>query len=324
MICFGPEGGLSPSSEATTWPDDSRKVEAIIGDYRSRGPEEQKKRNSDVVGYLMEQRKKAEEELLQWRKENANLMYPSWEEELDDCSEDFLRQLGSNLSFKLEAVQNQIEELKGKQIAEVVLNNNEEDDHHNQMAEMMLLSQISHDTHYSSASNYLLDMNRTTLEIMEPMPISCLKPPLEPMPNILNYDFVNFGTTTAAAAPPPPQTTFFSPGYAMYETKEYLTFYKKDYDLDSTHFHSGSTTTNHRTFSLMQGGSSSCCSSSSSSSSSSHGQLMLTQPAAAAAGFLPHQPAVTGLHQSVSEFQSPGTQFSDLFWPFSTIGGNNI
>ncbi|XP_068661866.1 floral homeotic protein AGAMOUS-like [Aristolochia californica] len=298
MICFGPDG---QQFDTVTWPEEPQNVEAIIGDYRRRSVEEQRKRNSDVLGYLMDRKKKAEEEVLHRQRENANLLYPSWEKELDNCSEDFLRQLASNLNYTLEMVQKQIEEVEGKQIVDI----------EDQID--IMLSEPQH----TDCTNYLLDMNKR-LDIMDapqlqPMPISSLKPPFDLhselrypsmicdtniLSNAPNYDFLNLDGINSNFSTP---QSFSSPGYTMFETKEYL-FYKKDYDLGTVQ--AGST--NNKTFSLFGG--------SSSSSSSSHGH-MVPQP-----GFMTQN--MTGLNQSVSEFQPPGSQLTDLFWQFSS-GGNH-
>ncbi|KAG9443659.1 hypothetical protein H6P81_014999 [Aristolochia fimbriata] len=195
MICLGPEG----FGDATIWPEEPHKAEEIISEYRSRGAEDRGKRSSDLLDYLKEQRKKAEQELLRCQRDrsSSDLMC---EKELDGCSEDLLRQIASYIDLKLESVRRRIEELKGKQ---VIVDNNE-----TEQKDVVVFSGPGQHIHRPESD---LSTNNSDLQVLA-LPISYTNPAQYPqhdysaltiLPNVdplPDYDFDELSSFSSSNA----------------------------------------------------------------------------------------------------------------------------
>ncbi|XP_077242921.1 MADS-box protein FBP24-like [Tasmannia lanceolata] len=120
LICFGPEG--NQPFEAETYPKNRDEVGEIINLYRGLSKEDQDRRKLDLPSFLEDKKRKKERELDQRRRQNAELLFPSWDNRLNGLQNQQLRELLSKLDSKLEIVNNRLElikvqnSMKGKEI----------------------------------------------------------------------------------------------------------------------------------------------------------------------------------------------------------------
>nr|QWX93792.1 MADS-box protein 53 [Cunninghamia lanceolata] len=102
MVCFGPQ-----DQHPDVWPNISKGLE-LIERYRSLSKEEQDKKKLDNSSFLEQRIKKLGHELDIQRKENKDhereIMYPCWDNCLNDLSVENLRDLLEYINVKIEAV----------------------------------------------------------------------------------------------------------------------------------------------------------------------------------------------------------------------------
>nr|QWX93795.1 MADS-box protein 56 [Cunninghamia lanceolata] len=113
MICFGPETDQQTYQDQhpDVWPNISKGLE-LIQRYRRLSKEEQDKKKLDNSSFLEQRIKKLRLELNIRRKENKDhardIMYPCWDNCLNDLSVENLRDLLEYINVKLEAVHDRI------------------------------------------------------------------------------------------------------------------------------------------------------------------------------------------------------------------------
>ncbi|XP_077235165.1 MADS-box protein defh21-like [Tasmannia lanceolata] len=110
LICYGPQEPF----KAETWPENESKVCEIIDRYRGLSKEDQDRRKLDLSSFLEDKKRKMERELDLRRKQNAEMLYPSWDDQLNGLQEQQLRELLSKLDSKLEIVKMRLELIKGQ------------------------------------------------------------------------------------------------------------------------------------------------------------------------------------------------------------------
>lgn len=208
MICFGPQG--DQQHEPLIWPNDPKEIRRIIKRYEGLNKEEQDRRKLDLMGFLEERIRKLGEELDRKGEGRANMLYPSWDDRLNDLPEEVLRDLLAELDSKLVMVNEKIEFLKenlpGKEVSldfapQTYINHMQELAYPNQMQELSLYEK-----------NAMMDVNLMAIQPIQPLqpvPISCVKP-LDQihMPMQLPYNpnvstFPNFNTSNDNHMLPP-------------------------------------------------------------------------------------------------------------------------
>ncbi|XP_057858498.1 agamous-like MADS-box protein AGL17 [Cryptomeria japonica] len=121
MVCYGPHSHTdqhTSSSSPDVWPDISKALE-VIDRYRRLSKEEQDKKKLDNSTFLEQRIKKLRSELNLTRKESKDLemdiLYPCWDNCLNDLGVEKLRDLLEYIDVKLEAVQSRINFLTRQQ-----------------------------------------------------------------------------------------------------------------------------------------------------------------------------------------------------------------
>ncbi|KAL4198311.1 hypothetical protein AMTRI_Chr03g45270 [Amborella trichopoda] len=103
FICFGPNGDLE------TWPEDRSACMAVIKRFQSLSKDDQDKKKQNLSSFLTQRIMKVREDLLCKRKENAEILYPSWDDRLADFSSDRIEALTRHLDWKISTVRERIE-----------------------------------------------------------------------------------------------------------------------------------------------------------------------------------------------------------------------
>lgn len=226
LICFEPQG--MPHQEPLIWPEDPEEVKRIVKRYRSLNKEEQERRKLDLPGYLEERVKKLEDELNRKTNESAEMLYPSWDDRLNDFSAEALGNLLVELDSKINIVNSKIELLKsrdnsrGKEVSDET---------------SQLTYTINHVPEIPGMfeENAMMDPGLTALQLIQPIdqvPISYMNP-WDPIymynPNTSAFptlsDFNNFSTSNDSLLLPPPEVGYYgNRGIGMMENDPVLQF----------------------------------------------------------------------------------------------------
>ncbi|KAJ8640230.1 hypothetical protein MRB53_016924 [Persea americana] len=206
LICLGPQGDRQHETEI--WPNDRPEVRRIIKRYKSLSKDEQVRRKLDLSSLLEQRNKKLEEELKHRSVEKENVMYPSWDDRLNEFPIEMLQDLLATLDSKMETVNRKVE---------LMMNN-----HSSQGKELSV--EISPQAYLNQGmlDNYktLDDDNRMAIQPVPPAPISYVRPldqghmPVELpyIPEIPCYSNSNFNTNSNNMLPPPIMGYYVTPG----------------------------------------------------------------------------------------------------------------
>ncbi|XXG63207.1 hypothetical protein AAC387_Pa05g1447 [Persea americana] len=200
LICLGPQGERCYKPEI--WPNEQSEVRRIIKRYRSLSKDEQVKKKLDLSGFLEQRTKKLEVELKLRSREKENVMYPSWDDRLNEFPPEMLQDLLATLDSKMEAANRKIELMKYK--------------HSSQGNELSVVVPLQTDPNQGLLEMYRMldgDDSMVPISYLKPLDLGHLPLELPYIPDTPNYSSSrNFNASNDNMLSPPTMEYSGNPG----------------------------------------------------------------------------------------------------------------